>query len=158
MKIKCKTYNLTDVELVALSNKRKIMEELLRPRFRGDMGMIERLSIVDRVISEGNFLTSSKHDLQGVSVVLGDAFVNEIGFHWVTVDDFHGKEFAIRYKKSSIILYPRKLVAKLVDERPDVDAVRLFHNVSEHVHGLLNDDPDPLRSQYGIVHPLLKAA
>src|SRR5262249_53109536 len=60
-----------------------------------------------RAILNGNvFKADQTYELQCLGVVLGDAFVLDLGTEWVIVEDSHGRDPAVRLPGTSILLFP----------------------------------------------------
>src|SRR4051812_15674511 len=60
-----------------------------------------------RAIMKIEYLHGGRKDLlEALGVVLGDAFVQDMGFHWVAVEDEQGRHVVIRFQRRNIFLYP----------------------------------------------------
>jgi len=68
-----------------------------------------------------------------MGVVFGDTFVKQFGFHWVIVKDKYGRVLAIRYKNTSIILFPLTRISKRIERGEKVDVFRLFHGLAAKI-------------------------
>lgn len=101
-----------------------------------------KLGALRAIISGKVFRANQTYELQSMGVVLGDAFVIDMGFHWVVVEDEHGRDFAVKYKDTSVILFPLTMISKRVERGEDVDVFDLYNGVADKVQGILNSDPD----------------
>jgi Domain of unknown function (DUF3806) len=71
---------------------------------------------------------------QAAGLKLGLLLRNEIsGFHWVIVKDDDGRDPALRYSKTSVLVYPRAMLAKRLQTREEFTAASLFDQVIETV-------------------------
>ena len=70
------------------------------------------------------------HELISMGVVLGDAFVQDMGFHWIVVLDDVGRELALRFQDTSVILFPTHMIAKRVWRGEAVDIFDLYNGVA----------------------------
>lgn len=77
-----------------------------------------------------------------MGVVLGDAFVIDLGFHWVLVEDEQGRDFSVNYKDTSVILFPLTMILKRIERGEDVDVCDLYNGLADEVQGILNNGPD----------------
>ena len=83
------------------------------------------------------FSKSQTYELQSMGIVLGDTFVQEMGFHWVIVEDEYGRDPAIKYKETSIILYPLTMISKRIENGETVDVFELFNGAAAKVEELI---------------------
>ena len=72
-----------------------------------------------------------------MGIVLGDTFVQEMGFHWVIVEDEYGRDPAIKYKETSIILYPLTMISKRIENGEAVDVFEMFNGTAAKVEELI---------------------
>ena len=69
-------------------------------------------------------------------MLLGDAFVLELGMEWVTVEDEHGRDPAVRVPGTSTLLFPLTMISKRVERGEAVDVFDLFNGIAARVDGL----------------------
>lgn len=67
---------------------------------------------------------------------LGDAFVQELGMEWITVQDEHGTDPAVRMPGTSIIIYPLTMISKQVERGETVDVFDLFNGTADQIDQL----------------------
>ena len=65
-----------------------------------------------------------------MGIVFGDVFVQDMGFSWVMVEDEHGRDPAIRYRETSIILFPLTMISKRIERGEQVDVFDLYNGVA----------------------------
>jgi hypothetical protein len=158
MKIKQKFFKLSKIEKAALRNRRKLMEEVLPKEDRKEMSFLSRLGLIDGVRSGKILSDDSGPDLLGLSIIFGDVFVHEMGFHWVMVEDVYGRDFAIRYGDTPVTINPRTLISKLFDQAQYVQAGRVYTEVYENVCEIFMGKPYVRRFVEFPDHPLVQAA
>ena len=74
------------------------------------------------------------YELQCLGVVLGRVLVEAIpGLDWAMVHDEYGRDPALRFEKTSILLFPLTMISKRIEEGQNVEVRALFDGVSEHV-------------------------
>lgn len=97
----------TKQDIQALDKQRATIEKYLadassKEKFKTPVGKLGTL----RALIEGKvFKADQTYELQSMGVVLGDVFVQDMGFHWIMVQDEYGKDPAIQYKDTTVILY-----------------------------------------------------
>lgn len=137
MKIKKKFSNLSKEEKAAMKHRREEVERSLLGDKRKDIDSSQRLQLVDKIVYGKNVDVDKERDLLGASIIFGDVFVHDEGFHWVVVEDVHGRDFAIKYGKTKLIINPRLLILKLIDLKGATCARGLFSNIYENLQGII---------------------
>jgi hypothetical protein len=115
---------LTAADEQRLSEQRAVVTRYLdedgRKRYETAAGKLGSL----RALLEAKvFHSDQTFELQSMGIVLGDVFVQDMGFHWLIVDDEHGRDPAIRYAETSVIA----VIAPSLDRRSPRD-VKAFSN------------------------------
>jgi len=134
-----KILNLTSHDQARLKEQRAIVEKYLskediETKYQTPTGKLGTL----RALLEANvFSKSQTYELQSMGIVLGDTFVQEMGFHWVIVEDEYGRDPAIKYKETSIILYPLTMISKRIEKDEAVDVFDMFNGTAEKVEELI---------------------
>src|SRR5215813_11968176 len=104
---------LTDGDVAALAEQRSLVESYLgdeesKRKYQKPVGKLGLL----RALLENNVLTPEQtYELQSMGVVLGDAFVQEMGMEWIVVEDSFGRTPALRYPNTTIIIYPITMIS-----------------------------------------------
>jgi hypothetical protein len=102
-----------------------------------------KLGTLRALLQANLFRSDQTYELQSMGVVLGDVFVQDMGFQWVIVEDEHGRDPAIRYGQSSVILFPLTMIAKRVEAGETVDVFDLYNGLAAHISKLI--DPETSR-------------
>lgn len=98
-----------------------------------------KLGTLRALLAANVFTAAQTYELQSLGVVFGDVFVTDMGFHWVMVEDQHGKDPAIRYKETSILLFPLTVISKRVEKGEEVDVFELYNGIAHEVEELINE-------------------
>ena len=74
--------------------------------------------------------------LQSIGLALGDVLVKEAGFHWVVVEDKYGRDPAVKFGSSSVLVFPMTMISKRIErgERPDLHD--LFESITRNLPDL----------------------
>ena len=83
------------------------------------------------------FSPDQTYELQSMGIVLGDVFIQDMGFHWVIVEDNYGRDHAIRYEETSVLTFPLTMISKRVERGETVDVFELYNGVAEQVSELI---------------------
>ena len=123
---------LSDDDLQRLEAQRQIVKRYLSgaslEKFEKPAG---KLATLRALLEASVFSADQTYELQCMGIVLGDVFVQEMGFHWVMVEDEFGRDPAIRYEDTSIILFPLTMISKRVESGEAVDVFELFNGVAD---------------------------
>jgi len=92
-----------------------------------------KLGTIRGLLEAGTFEKDQPYELQCLGIVLGDAFVQELGMEWVMVSDEYGRDPAVRLPGTSILLFPLTMISKRVERGEDVDVFEIFNGVAAQV-------------------------
>lgn len=129
---------LTDADAKRLQDQRAAVEKHLgnedsRKKYETAAG---KLGTIRAVLKAGVFKREQANELQCLGVVLGDAFVQELGMEWIIVQDEHGRDPAVRMPNTKIIVYPLTMISKRVERGEEVDVFALFNAVAAQVESV----------------------
>ena len=133
--------NLTSRDHDRLNEQRAVITEYLskedlESKYQTPAG---KLCTLRALLDANVFQKSQTYELQPRGVVVGDAFVQEMGIHWVMVEDEYGRDPVIEYKETSIILYPLTMISKRVEKDEEVDVFELFNGTAARVEELIEN-------------------
>jgi len=89
-----------------------------------------KLGTLRALLAAGVFAPDQTWELQSMGIVLGDVFVQQMGFHWIMVEDEYGRDPAVRYEETSVILFPLTMISKRLERSEDVDVFDLFNGIA----------------------------
>ena len=92
-----------------------------------------KLGTIRAVLDAEMFRADQTYELQCLGVVLGDAFVLELGMEWVSVEDEYGRDPAVRVPATGILLFPLTMISKRIERGEAVDVFDLFNGVAAMV-------------------------
>jgi hypothetical protein len=129
---------LTDADQQRLRDQRAIVERYLgtedsKQKYKTAAG---KLGTIRAILQAGVFKRDQTYELQCLGIILGDAFVQELGMEWIMVEDEHGRDPAVRLPGTSIILYPLTMISKRIERGEQVDVFELFNGVAAQVDEL----------------------
>jgi hypothetical protein len=128
----------TEADQKRLADQRAVIEKFLadedsKKKYKTAAG---KLGTIRVVLQASVFKREQTYELQCLGIVLGDAFVQELGMEWIMVEDEYGRAPAVRMPNTSIILYPLTMISKRVERGEQVDVFELFNGVAAHVDEL----------------------
>ena len=75
-----------------------------------------------------------------MGVVFGEVFVEDMGFHWILVEDEFGRDPAIRFEDTSVIAYALTMISKRVERGEPVDVFDLYNGVAGEMSRLIEEE------------------
>lgn len=124
---------LSKQDIAALDAQRQLIRHFLSPRDLQDKypTAVGKLGTLRALLEARRFRPEQTYELQALGVVLGDVFVQEMGFKWVMVSDEYGRDPALQYQDSPILLFPLTMIAKRIERGETVDAFALYEGIAE---------------------------
>ncbi len=129
---------LTEADQLRLKNQREVIEKFFaddesKRKYKSTVG---KLGTIRAVLQAGVFKPHQTYELQCLGIVLGDAFIQELGMEWVMVEDQFGRDPAVMLPRTSIILYPLTMISKRVERGEEVDVFELFNGIAAHIEDI----------------------
>lgn len=125
------TSPLTDVDLKRLEEQRAVVTRYLDEdgleKYQTAPG---KLGTLRALLNAELFSPEQTYELQSMGIVLGDVFVQEMGFHWIIVEDETGRDPAIKFQDTSVILFPLTMISKRIERGETVDVFDVYNGVA----------------------------
>jgi hypothetical protein len=128
----------TPEDLAQLARQRSFIEGYLgdessRQKYLTAAG---KLGLLRALLAAHVFQPTQTWELQSMGVVLGDAFVQELGLRWVIVEDRYGRDPVLSVPGKTMLLYPLTMISKRVEAQKPVDVFELFNWTAGQIVGL----------------------
>jgi hypothetical protein len=128
----------TEADQKHMADQRAVVEKHLgnedaKQKYKTAAG---KLGTLRAALQSGDFKREQTYELQCLGIVLGDAFVQEMGMEWIMVEDESGRTPAVRMPKTTIIIYPMTMISKRVERGEQVDVFSLFNGVAAQIEDL----------------------
>jgi hypothetical protein len=132
----------TTADLAELKTRNQEVERLLQYRYKGVSLSKSQpdLALLQRLIDDGVPAKTETYKLQSLGLVLGEVFAKELGFHWVVVEDQYGRDLALQYEKTSIIVFPLTMISKRVEAGEKPKVATLFEATKKDLPRLKKQD------------------
>jgi hypothetical protein len=104
------------------------------------------LAIIQRILDNRILEEKQTYELQCLGLVFGDVLARNAGLHWVTVEDAYGRDPALQYKDTSLILFPLTMISKRVEDGQRVEVAELMRHMEQEVaqlKGVVGKQPRP---------------
>lgn len=129
--------NESDVDGIAraLIHAENVISEALGSKLDGSRA---DLLLLQKLLDAGTVEREATYTLQALGMAFGKVFIKENpAYDWWMVQDEFGRDPAIRYKRSSLLAYPRTMISKRIEEGEAVNVTELFDGLCRRMEGLV---------------------
>jgi uncharacterized protein DUF3806 len=124
----------------AVLHAEHVVQEALGSRMDGTKN---DLSLIQRVLDGKSIEREATYTLQALGLAFGRVFIHEnADYDWWMVEDEYGRDPAIRYKRSSLLAFPRTMLSKRVEDGESVNVVDLYDGLTGRLTELIEDGWD----------------
>ena len=104
------------------------------------LGTRQDLALIQRVLAQGLVDPEATYTLQALGLAFGRAFLNEFpDYDWWMVEDEYGRDPAIRYKETSLLVFPMTMISKRVEDGEAFDVSELFDGLAKQLAELIQE-------------------
>ena len=132
--------NDDDVETIAtrIVHARQLCSTITGEELDGSLDDLSRLQVM---LDSGQFAADQTYDLQALGLAFGKVFVeNSTGYDWWMVEDEYGRDPCVRYKHTSLTIFPQTMISKRLEDGEDVDVTDLFHGMREQLDEIIAEN------------------
>jgi hypothetical protein len=103
-------------------------------------GTHQDLELIQRVLDQGLVEPEATYTLQAFGLAFGRVFLNEFpDYDWWMVEDEHGRDPAIRYKETSLLVFPMTMISKRIEDGDPFDVCELFDGLAKQLAELIEE-------------------
>ena len=132
-----------EADLARLAAQEATVLRILRSRHpeaklnhdEGDLQSLQRL-VDDKVLRP-----DQTYELQCLGAALGQVFAARTRLEWVVVEDEFGRDLALQYPNTTVIVFPLTMISKRIEDGRDVDVVPIYRTIGAQVEKM-KDDPE----------------
>jgi hypothetical protein len=85
------------------------------------------LDVLQELLDLGAVEPDATYDLQCLGIVLGMRVVEASdGIDWAIVEDEYGRDPALRYRNTSLLVFPLTMISRRIEDGEDVDVRALY--------------------------------
>jgi hypothetical protein len=131
--------NEKDIENIAMGvvHAGQVIEQALGEDLDGSR---KDLELIQRLLERGGIEPEATYTLQALGLAFGRAFLNEFpDYDWWMVEDEHGRDPAIRYKETSLLVFPMTMISKRVEDGEPFDVAELFDGLAKQLAELIQE-------------------
>lgn len=124
-------------DLDRISKQRGVVDAAARARYGAPLpGGRDDLAVLQRLVDDHAFRLDQTFELQSLGIVLGDVLAIHPDLSWVTVQDEYGTDPALRYKTTSILIFPLTMISKRVEDGREVEVEYLYEATLSRIREL----------------------
>ena len=98
------------------------------------------LALIQRLLDQGVVEPEATYTLQALGLAFGRAFLNEFpDYDWWMVEDEYGRDPAIRYKETSLLVFPMTMISKRVEDGEELNVIELFDGLAKQLAELIDE-------------------
>jgi hypothetical protein len=133
-------------DIEQLAKREAVVLKLLKERYPdATLGHDEPdLEWLQRLVDDKVLRADQTYELQCLGAVLGQVFAAKTPLKWAVVKDKFGRDLALHYPNTSVIVFPMTMISQRVEDGRDVEIVPLYRTVASQVEKL-KDEPDHKR-------------
>lgn len=95
------------------------------------------LDLIQRTLETGAPAKDATYSLQALGAAFGEVLVGENdGYDWWMVQDEYGRDPAIRYRETNLLVFPQTMIAKRVEDGQPVAVRELYADLKSRLDTL----------------------
>ncbi len=107
----------------------------------GLSGDLSDLAMLQNVLDKKVIEREATYSLQALGMAFGKVFVdNNEGYDWWMVEDEYGRDPAVRYRDTSLLIFPQTMISKRVEDGEDVIVVELYEDLKDQLQRILAEN------------------
>ncbi|WP_052810591.1 DUF3806 domain-containing protein [Variovorax paradoxus] len=101
-------------------------------------GTMADLAVLQKVVDSKIVEPEATYSLQALGLAFGKVFIEtQENYDWWMVEDEYGRDPAIRYKQTTLLLFPMTMLSKRIEDGEEVDVAEIFKGLQETVREVL---------------------
>jgi hypothetical protein len=112
------------------------LDEASLEKFENPAG---KLGAVRAILEGGVLAPYEQPDFEALGIIIGDTYVQDMGFHWIVVLDEMGKDYAVQYEDTTLIIFPISMIEKRIRRGENIDVFDLYNGVANEAEILISN-------------------
>ncbi|GMO62551.1 MAG: hypothetical protein Ta2A_09250 [Treponemataceae bacterium] len=96
-----------------------------------------KIHLLQGIIENEYYSKNDTIELQSLGITFGDILSQQLSLNWIEVEDKYGIDPALRYKNTSILLFPLTMISKRIENDEQVNIKELFDGISNKVNEMI---------------------
>jgi hypothetical protein len=116
----------------------QISEQITGDKMNGSMDDLDRLQTI---VDSAQIPIDHTQELESLGIVFGKVFVNATAnYDWWVMEDEYGKDVCIRYKETSLLIFPQTMLSKRIEDGAVLNVIDLFHSIRQELDRIKNEN------------------
>ena len=121
-------------DLERLAKQVLFVYELAQRKYEATLnGTVADLPALQRLLKDKAFAPSQTWELQSLGLAFGSVLCTSTGLDWVTVEDEYGRDPALAYAETSLLLFPLTMISKRIESGEAVNLRELHDKIVDQV-------------------------
>ena len=104
-------------------------------------GSMQDLGRLQAIIDSSKIPTENTQELQSLGIVFGKVFVNQTpNYDWWVIEDDYGKDACVRYKETTLLIFPQTMLSKRLEDGEQVNVSELFQGLRQDLERIENEN------------------
>lgn len=109
----------------------QISEQITGDKMNGSMDDLDRLQTI---VDSAQIPIDHTQELESLGIVFGKVFVNATAnYDWWVMEDEYGKDVCIRYKETSLLIFPQTMLSKRIEDGAVLNVIDLFNDIRQEL-------------------------
>lgn len=130
------TQPMSGEDRLRLEKQESVVLKVLQSRYGKELTLKHSKTdfpLLQKLIDEKALRPDQTYELQCLGIALGQVFAAETPLRWVMVEDEYGRDPALQYPDTTILLFPLTMISKRIEKGQEVDVADLFRGTMEMV-------------------------
>ena len=116
----------------------QISEQITGHKMDASMDDLDRLQTI---VDSAQIPIDHSQELESLGIVFGKVFVNATAnYDWWVMEDEYGKDVCIRYKETSLLIFPQTMLSKRIEDGAVLNAIDLFNDIRQELDRIKNEN------------------
>ncbi len=116
----------------------QISEQITGDKMNGSMDDLDRLQTI---VDSAQIQIDHSQELESLGIVFGKVFVNATAnYDWWVMEDEYGKDVCIRYKETSLLIFPQTMLSKRIEDGAVLNVIDLFNDIRQELDRIKNEN------------------
>ena len=116
----------------------QISEQITGDKMNGSMDDLDRLQTI---VDSAQIPIDHSQELESLGIVFGKVFVNATAnYDWWVMEDEYGKDVCIRYKETSLLIFPQTMLSKRIEDGAVLNVIDLFNDIRQELDRIKNEN------------------
>jgi hypothetical protein len=105
-------------------------EVVFRTLGRTLTGALDDLELLQRTLNANVIEREATYTLQALGIAFGKVFVNHnADFDWWMVEDEYGRDPAVRFKRTALLVFPQTMISKRIEDGTPIDVAAMYEGL-----------------------------